>query len=284
LQECSRDRTPLLAAAIAFYTILSLAPALLVVVAVAGMWFGRESAQAEVVAAVDRAIGAGGARVVADVLRRIEARSSLATVAGVVSMFFGATVAFAALQDSLNAIWNVPPRKVGLIRGYLTKRAFSFGVVLLVGALLFVTLMAGAIISWGARLAPASLPAPAPLLQTINFVVSMALMTVMFAVMYKILPDAIVRWSDVWVGASFTAFLFTVGKTLIAFYLAYTAYTSIGSAYGAAGSLVVFLIWVYYSAQIFLVGAEFTEVYAEVHGIAITPKAAQRHAMRARAE
>jgi membrane protein len=137
------------------------------------------------------------------------------------------------------------------------------------------------VISWAARLAPASLPAPAPLLQTVNFAATLAVMTVMFAVMYKILPDAVVRWSDVWVGAGFTAFLFTVGKTLIALYL---AYTSIGSAYGAAGSLVVFLIWVYYSAQIFLVGAEFTEVYAEVHGVAITPKAAARHTAPAGAE
>jgi membrane protein len=269
IQASSRDRTPLLAAAIAFYTVLSLAPSLLVVVAVAGTWFGREMARAEVIAAIEGAMGPAGAQMISDVLQRVEARSSMATVAGVVSMFFGATVMFAALQDSLNSIWKVPPRQGGFVRDFLAKRLVSFAVVLLLGLLLFASLMTGAVIAAAARMAPASLPASSLLLQLANLVLSVLLMTVMFGVIYKILPDAHIHWSDVWVGAAFTSVLFTLGKTLIGLYL---GYSSLGSAYGAAGSLVVFLIWVYYSAQIFLVGGEFTHVYAETHGKSITPK------------
>jgi membrane protein len=271
IQASSRDRTPLLAAAIAFYTVLSLAPSLLVVVAVAGTWFGREMARAEVIAAIEGAMGPAGAQMISDVLQRVEERSSMATVAGVVSMFFGATVMFAALQDSLNSIWKVPPRQGGFVRDFLAKRLVSFAVVLLLGLLLFASLMTGAVIAAAARMAPASLPASSLLLQLANLVLSVLLMTVMFGVIYKILPDAHIHWSDVWVGAAFTSVLFTLGKTLIGLYL---GYSSLGSAYGAAGSLVVFLIWVYYSAQIFLVGGEFTHVYAETHGKSITPKTA----------
>jgi membrane protein len=212
---------------------------------------------------------ASTARMVAGVLDKVEARSSVATAAGLASMLFGATVVFAALQDTLNTIWKVPPREGAWVRGFVTKRLVSFAFVLLLGVMLFASVFSGAALTAVASRFPAELPAPQFLLQSTNFAVSMVLMTVMFAIIYKMLPDVLIRWSDVWVGAAVTSLLFTIGKTLIGLYL---GYTGLGSAYGAAGSLVVFLLWVYYSAQIFLFGAEFTEVYAETHGVSITPK------------
>lgn len=268
-EECARDRTPMLAAALAFYTLLSLAPALLVLVAITGMLLGRESAKAEVIALVSNSAGAAAAGLIDDVLIRMEARSSLATVAGVASMLFGATIAFSAMQDSLNAIWKVP-RHGGVIRGFVVKRLLSFGVVMLVGLLLLASIAIGTFVAAAAKFMPESLPASGAALQWVNFLASMALMTLLFGIVYKTLPDAIIHWRDVWVGAAFTSFLFTTGKTLIGLYL---GYTSLGSAYGAAGSLAVFLLWVYYSAQTFLVGAEFTQVYAEAHGKSIRPRA-----------
>jgi membrane protein len=279
IEECARDNTALYAAALAFYTVLSLAPALVVVVAITGMWLGRESARAEVVSAVARFTSSSAAAMVAGVVDKVEANSSLATAAGLLSMFFGATMAFNALQDSLNAVWRIPPRQVGWVRDYFTRRLLSFLFVLLLGVMLLASLLAGAVFAAMARLGPRLLPAPQFLLQAANFVVSLALLTVMFAVIYKVLPDVVIRWSDVWVGAAVTSLFFTVGKTLIGLYL---GSTSLGSAYGAAGSLVVFLLWVYYSAQIFLFGAEFTEIYAETRGAAITPKKVAKALQEAR--
>jgi membrane protein len=273
--ESMEDKTGILAAALAFYTVLSLAPALLVVVAIAGAWFGRVEVQAEIVNTAHEMLGLTAAETIEGVLRQLESHSSAATIAGVVSMFFGATVVFAALQDGLNQIWKVTPVARGYVRGFLIKRLISFSMVLLMGGVLSVSLILATVVAGLSQWVPQSLPASAFLLQAVNFVVSFALMTVMFAVVYKVLPDAYVRWRDVWVGAAVTALLFTVGKTLIALYL---GKTTTASAYGAAGSLVVFLLWVYYSAQIFLFGSVFTETYARLHGAPITSRAARRAA------
>src|SRR5687767_13132896 len=258
-----RENTPMLAAALAFYALLSLAPALVVVVAVAGMWFGRASAEAELIAKVHEMFGAIAADVVGDVLGQARSHTSAATAAGLVSMFFGATVAFSALQDSLNLVWGVRAAPRGIISSFFLSRLLSFAVVLVMGVVLLASLVLAAALAAVAHLVPASLPASPFLLQAAEFVGSFALMTVMFAGLYRILPDAPLegrpRWRDIWVGAAVTALLFTGGKTLIALYL---GHTTTGSAYGAAGSLVIFLLWIYYSAQILLFGAVFTQQYA----------------------
>jgi len=242
---------------------LSLAPGLWVVVAFAGMIFGRESARARLDSFVLDMVGPTGAMVVSGVLDQIDKSSSTATVAGLLSMFFGATVLFGALQYSLNTIWE--QRRIasgfwrGVVQGYVRGRLLSFVVVLAAGMTLLLSLALGTLISGAARFTPSFLPAPEFVLQAVNFLVSLGLMTALFATVYKVLPDARFEWRDVWIGAAFTALLFTIGKTLIALYL---GRAGLSSAYGAAGSLVVFLLWVYYSAQIFLFGAEFTEIYA----------------------
>jgi membrane protein len=268
-EQCLKDNTPVHAAAIAFYTLLSLAPSLLVIVAIIGTWFGRESAKVEVVAAVAAFTNASTATMIAGLLDKLESSSSAATIAGLASMFFGATVAFGALQTALNTIWNIPPRNVGWVRDFVVKRLVSFAFVLLSGAMLLASVVSGAVLTAAARMFPSELPASQFLLQAITFVVSTALVTLMFGIIYKVLPDVWIRWSDVWLGAGVTALLFSLGKTLIGLYL---GHTGTGSAYGAAGSLVLFLLWVYYSAQIFLFGAEFTEVCAEARGASIRPR------------
>ena len=259
VEECIKDNTPLLAAAIAFYTLLSLAPALWVLLAIAGAVFGQDSARAEIVSMVQQITGVRVARVVDGVLSSIAAKSLIATTLGFASILFGATIAFSALQESLNRIWNVPPPDRGAIRDFLIKRLVSFAVVLLVGVLLLASLTFGTIVSGVARFVPQYLPVPQIVLQILDFAGSMVVMTALFAVIYRILPDARIHWRDVLTGAAVTALLFTIGKTAISLYL---GYAGLGSVYGAAGSLLVFLVWVYYSAQIFLFGAEFTEVYA----------------------
>jgi membrane protein len=281
IKDSMEDNTSLLAAAIAFYTLLSLAPALLVIVAVAGAWFGRAEVQAEIVSTTGDTLGPAAAEVIRNVLQQLESHSSAATIAGVISMFFGATVVFGALQDSLNRIWQVEASARGYIKDFFMKRLVSFLIVLVMGAVLFASLVLAAVIAGLSAWVPQSLPVPGFVLQAANFAISFALMTLMFAAVYKILPDAWIRWRDVWVGATVTSLLFTAGKTLIALYL---GQTTTGSPYGAAGSLVVFLLWIYYSAQIFLLGAEFTEAWALAHGSPIVSRAKRRAAARAARE
>jgi membrane protein len=271
IEECLRDNTPMLAAALAFYGLLSLAPLSIVIVAVTGMWFGRASAEAEIAAKTQEVLGPVVAEVVSGVLRQAREHSSVATIAGVVSLLFGATVVFSALTDSLNTVWHVPARGRNYVVGFLTRRLVSFGVVLLLGVVLVASLVLSAIIAAAGAWVPQSLPASESVLQWANFAVTFAAMTVMFALIFKLLPDAEIKWRDLWVGAAVTALLFTVGKTLIGLYL---GHTTAASAYGAAGSLVVFLLWVYYSAQIFLFGAEFTQTYANAHGAGVNSEAA----------
>ncbi len=258
-EKCQKDNTPVLAAGLAFYGLLSLAPALWVVVAVAGSLLGRESARAEVVSFVAGLTGPRVVRVVSSVLDSVAANGSVATVVGVGSMFLGATLAFSALQDILNQIWDVTPRERGVIKGFIIKRLLSFAAVILVGILVIAFLLTDTIISAAARFVPDRLPAPEALLQMLSSAMSLAWTTLLFGVIYRLVPDRLIRWRDAWIGAAVTSLLFVIGKTLITLYL---GHVSFASAYGAAGSFVVFLLWVYYSAQIFLFGAEFTLVYA----------------------
>jgi len=260
VERCIRHNTSLLSAALAFYALLSLAPALYFVVAAAGAVIGRSAARDEVMSWAAQMLGSSGAHLIGEVLDRGGSGGSFATIAGVVSLAYGATVAFGALQDALNLIWEVPPREGGYIKLFFVKRLVSFLAVMIVGVLLLVSLLTDAITAAVGKLMPEYLPASTKfLLQTANFTASLILVTVLFALLYRILPDSWVAWRDVWTGAAITALLFSTGKALIGLYL---GHSTTSTPFGAAGSVVIFLLWVYYSAQIFLFGAEFTEVYA----------------------
>lgn len=259
IAESFRHNTPQMAAALAFYTVLSLAPALWLILGIAGAIFGRSSASSELISFVTNMAGEQTAGVVQQVVSKIEADKSIATILGLMSLFLGAGVAFGALQDNLNTIWHAPPRNRGMVLSFLTQRLVSFAIVVLLGVVLLLSVLLGTVIGTVGKFMPQFLPAPEAVLQTIHFVLSLGLMTTVLAAIYKILPDVPIAWGDVWVGAAVTAALSELGKTGIELYL---GHSSTSSAYGTAGSLVVFLLWVYYSAQIFLFGAEFTHVYA----------------------
>lgn len=251
-----KHNTSLLSGALAFYALLSLAPALYFLVAGAGVFIGRGAARDEVIGWAGQMIGPGGANFIGGLLSPGRIGSSFATLAGVASLLFGVSGAFGALQDALNLIWEVPPSPRGYVKQFFVRRLISFLAVVVVGILLLVSLLAGAAISTAGKFMPQTLVF---VFQGASFLVTLALVTVLFAMLYRILPDSSVAWQDVWTGAAVTALLFTIGKTLIGLYLEHS--NSI-SPFGAAGSVVVFLLWVFYSAQIFLFGAEFTEVYA----------------------
>lgn len=260
VQACYRDNTPMLAAALSFYTLLSTAPALWLLLALAGAIAGRQAVRDQILDWADRTAGERGVQFLAGITAQVEENRGLATSAGLVWMFFGATLVFGALHDSLNRIWRVPPVEGRhWIRGFLIKRMLGFLLVVLVGALILLSVLAHTAVRATARWLPANLPLPARLVDLMDFLLSVAVMVVLFAGIYRFLNDRAIQWHDVWVGAGVTAVLFALGKTLIGWYLGSAA---ISSAYGAAGSLVALLLWVYYSAQIFLFGAEFTEVYA----------------------
>lgn len=260
IDACQEDNTPMLAASLSFYSLLSLTPALWLVVAVAGAWIGREAARAEVIQWTTKMVGPSAASFIGGVVMQVETSNYLATMVGLASLFFGASLAFGSLYDSLNLIWKVPPRTRGaMILGYITKRLLAFLLVLLVGVLILASLLSTTMVANLARIGAYYYPVPQPLVQTINSVIDFGLILLLFAAIYRTLHDTRIAWHDVWIGAAVTAGLFALGKTLLALYL---ASESLVSAFGAAGSLVVLLLWIYYSAQIFLFGAEFTEVYS----------------------
>jgi len=264
LDEWSKDDVQSLGAALAYYTIFSMAPLLVLAIAIAGLAFGREAAQGEIVAQLNGTIGEVAARTVEDLIERASRPSSgvPATLASLAMMFFGASGAFGQLQKSLNRIWDVKRTRQG-VRGQVRRRLAAFSMILTIGVLLFLSLAASAALSglhgWLAR----SFPLLARVLPLANFALSFAVVTALFAMIYKVLPEARIEWRDVWVGAAVTALLFTIGKGLIAFYL---GRASVASLYGAAGSLVLLLLWIYYSAQLLLLGAEFTEVWSRRRG------------------
>jgi membrane protein len=251
----------MLSGALAFYALLSLAPALSFIVAAGGLFVGRGEARGDVIEWVSRTAGPGAAGIVSGVVDSTGSSSPFATIAGVASIFFGATMAFGALQDVLNLVWEVPAHERGFVGQFFFKRLVSFVAVTAAGILLVVSLLTDALLSAAIKFVPQELPATEFLLQAANFMVSLLLVTLLFALLYRILPDAWVAWGDVLTGAFATALLFSIGKLLIGLYL---AHTTAGTAFGAAGSVVIFLLWVYYSAQIFLFGAEFTRVYASL--------------------
>jgi membrane protein len=265
LREASDDEVARLGAALAYYTVFSIAPTLIIAVAVAGTLFGAEAAQGQVGRELASLVGARGAEVIeAAIAASSEPRDGIvASVAGLVTLIVGATGAFHELQQALNRVWDVRSPSGQGLWGVVRARFLSFTMVLVIGFLLSVSLALSAALSGLGAWVAAALDLPAASLQILNFVSGFALITVLFALIYKVLPDVRVAWGDVWIGAAVTALMFSVGKWLIGLYLGNSI---IASTYGAAGSLAVLLVWVYYSAQILLVGAEFTQVYARLHG------------------
>jgi membrane protein len=256
------DRAPSMGAALAYYTLFSVAPLLVVVIAVAGWFFGADAARGAVMEQIDGLVGQEGAVAIEGLLRAASdtGDSLTAVIVGLLTTLIGATTVFNELQDDLDRIWKVPPSKrPSGIWGLLRARFLSFGMILGIGFLLIVSLAVSAGLAALGRWWGPLLEGWEYVLKAINFVVSFAVVTGLFAMVYKIMPSVTIRWRDVWVGAAVTALLFTIGKTLIGLYIGHSGLTS---AYGAAGSLVVVLVWVYYSTQIFLLGAEFTKVQA----------------------
>jgi membrane protein len=269
-QEWQEDKASQLAAALAYYTIFSITPLLIIAIAIAGSIFGRDAARGEIVGQIQGLVGKQGAEVI-EVGLNNASQPELSNIASLISislLLLGASGVFAQLQDALNSIWNVKPKPGTGLWDLIRKRLLSFGMVLAIGFLLLVSLIISAALSGLSNYRINVLPGFDLFWQILNFVISFGFITLLFALMYKYLPDVKITWRDVSIGATITALLFTIGKYILGLYL---GAGSFGSAYGAAGSLVIFLVWVYYSAQILLFGAEFTQVYARRYGSQIRP-------------
>lgn len=260
------DYAPSMGAALSYYTLFSLAPLLIIVIAVAGMVFGQQAAQGEIVAQLRGIMGAEGALAVEGILKaaREPAKGMVATIVGIALLLLGATAIFAELQSALDRIWRVSaPQAESGIWHLLRTRLLSFGLVLGLGFLLTASLVVSAALAALGKWWSGWFEGWDVFLEILNFAVSFGIFTLLFAMIYKIMPRANIPWRDVWTGAAVTALLFTIGKVLIGLYL---GKSSLASGFGAAGSFVVLIAWVYYSAQIFLFGAEYTWVYANRHG------------------
>lgn len=264
------DKAPRLGAALSYYTIFSLAPMLIIAIAVAGLVFGEEAARGQIVGQLQGLVGVEGGKAIETMLQSVSKPSTgiIATIIGVFTFILGATGAFVELQEALNTVWEVQPKPGSGIKSMLRYRLLSFSVLLGVGFLLLVSLVLSAAISAVTKFMGGFFPGFNFVAHALNFALSFGVVTVLFAMIYKILPDVKLAWSDVWVGAAVTSLLFTIGKAIIGLYL---GTGSVSSAYGAAGSLVVLLVWIYYSAQIMLLGAEFTQVYADRFGSHVEP-------------
>jgi membrane protein len=262
----SDDYAPSMGAALAYYTLFSIAPLLLIAIAIAGLVFGEDAARGRIFGQLSGLMGADGAAAVEALLKSVNrpGHGILATLAGIVALLIGAMTVFGELQNALDRIWRAPPRPGGSnLLTLLRARLLSFGMVFGIGFLVLASLLLSAALAaldqwWAARFGAWSV-----LAHGLDLVVGFGVVTLGFALIYKIVPRVRIEWRDVWVGAAVTALLFTLGRFAIGFYLGRATFAS---AFGAAASLVVLLVWMYYSAQIFLLGAEFTWVYAHTFG------------------
>ena len=268
--DWSEDKASRLAAALAYYTVISLAPLLVIIISIAGLAFGKEAAQGQVVEEMRHFVGDQGAEAIQTIILNTSNPQSgiLASIFGIATLLFGASGVFAQLQDGMNTIWEVQPKPGRGIFALIKDRFLSLTMVLGVGFLLLVALVVSAGLAAFGKFLGGFLPLPEFIMASINFLISFVVITLLFAMIFRYLPDVKISWRDVWFGAAITSFLFTVGKFLLGFYLGRSSTTS---AYGAAGSLVLILIWVYYSSQILFFGAEFTQVYANKYGSRIKP-------------
>jgi membrane protein len=266
VQSWSDDYAPSMGAALSYYSVFSMAPLLLIVISVAGLVFGEEAARGELFGQLAGLMGADAAKTLETLLASVNkpAQGIVSTLIGLGVLLIGATTVFGELQNALDRIWRAPARNTsGGLWNLLHTRLLSFGMVLGIAFLLMVSLVLGAVVSalgkwWGDAFVGWEVVA-----QLINIVLGFALTTGVFAMIYKIMPRVQVRWYDVWIGAAATALLFTLGRFLIGLYI---GKSGVASSFGAAGSLIVIFVWVYYSAQVFLMGAEFTWLYAKQYG------------------
>jgi membrane protein len=257
-------------AALAFYTLFAIAPLFVIVLAMAGLWFGEEAARRELFGQVSGLVGSeGGEAIQALVSAAYKTKTGAwATVIAVATLFVGATGVFVQLQDALNSIWGVRRSPGRGLRNFIKDRVLSFALIVGIGFLLLVSLVLSAGLSALGNFMTGLLAAQEVLWQWINFGVSFGVITLLFAMIFKVLPDVKIAWRDVWIGALITALLFNLGKLLLGLYL---GRSSVTSAYGAAGSLVIVLLWVYYSAQILFFGAKFTQLYSQRHNVRREP-------------
>ncbi|MDX2214592.1 MAG: YihY/virulence factor BrkB family protein [Oculatellaceae cyanobacterium bins.114] len=274
IAEWNKDKASQMAAALAYYTVFSLAPLLIIAIAVAGFFFGEEAARGEIVGQIKGLVGTDGATVIQTALENSHRPGSntdlIASLISIVVLIFGASGVFVQLQEALNEIWDVDPNAQKGVGNVVRKRAMSFAVVLSIGFLLLVSLVISAALSAINTFASELLPGFGFIWEWVNVLLSFAVTTLLFALIYKYLPDIEITWHDVWIGAILTSILFSIGRYLIGLYL---GNSSFGSTYGAAGSLVILLAWIYYSVQILFFGAEFTQVYARRYGSQVKPLA-----------
>lgn len=269
--EWQEDKASRLAAALAYYTVFSLSPLVIIILALVGFIFGQEATSGYLIQQIRGLMGQEGAEVIQTIIAGAAQPTSsiVATIIGVVTLLLGASGVFGQLQDALNTVWGVAPKPGQGVWGFIRARFLSFTMVLGIGFLLLVSLVLSAVLSALDQFLVSWLSdASALALQLLNLVLSFGLVILLFAMIFKILPDVEIKWRDVWLGATVTALLFSVGKFLLGYYL---GRQSFGSTYGAAGSLLLILLWVYYSAQILLFGAEFTQVYTKRYGSGYRP-------------
>lgn len=265
LNAWSEHRASSKSAALAYYTLFSLTPIMILAIAVAGYFFGQQAAQGQIVAQIQALVGTSGAQAIQALLvaARDPVSGTLATIVAIALLIIGSTGVFTELKDSLDDMWGVARARHSTFLLLLKGRLESFGLVMVLAFLLLVSLVINAALPWlEPYLRPilGSLPIP---LSTISSIISFILIAFLFAVIYKTLPDAPLSWKDVWIGAVFTAGLFILGKYAIGLYL---SYSGVASSFGAAGSVIALLLWIYYSALIFFFGAEFTRQYALQYG------------------
>ncbi len=263
------DNVPRMGAALAYYTLFSLAPVLIIVIAVAGMVFGEEAVRGEVMGQVQGLLGQEGAQTVQSMLESAwrSSPSLVVMLGGIITFFLGATGAFLELQGALNSIWRATAKSSGsLLRDLILPRLMSFGLVMGFAFILLTALLISAALEALSSYIGAQFPGASVLWHILDLAISFGVITVLFALMYKLMPDALVAWRSAWVGGLATAALFTAGKSLIGLYLGASSMTS---TYGAAGSVIVILVWVYYSAQIVLFGAEFTKAYQQCAAVPV---------------
>jgi membrane protein len=266
--QWSDDAASQLAAALAFYTTISIAPLLVLVIAIVGLFLGEQAAQGQLQSQLNNLMGEQAAQFAQTAIASTD-RPAVGSIASLLSLgvlLWGSTNVFTQLQNSLNSIWNVEPKPGRGVMGIVRDRLLSFGLVLGIGFLLLVSLILSAVLSAISSSFSQLLPGVPWLWQLLNFFISLAVTALLFGLIFKVLPDIKIAWKDVWIGGLITAILFTIGQFALSLYLG-----NQGSAYGVAGSVVVFLLWVYYSAQILFFGAEFTQLYATQYGRGVQP-------------
>jgi membrane protein len=282
IKEWQEDQAARLAAALAYYTTFSLAPLLVLVIAAAGLVGGRDATHGLVMDQVEDLVGTEGREFVGSMIENASSTSTglTASILGTVTLLIGALGAFNELQNALNRIWDVEPKPIKgwgkRVRNFIFKRLLSFSMLLGIGFLLLVALVVSAGLSAINELLSAIPQFSRLVLQVLNLIISLGLITLLFALIFKFIPDVEITWRNVWLGAVITAIFFTIGKFLIGLYL---GGSDIGSTFGAAGSMALIMLWVYYSSQILFLGAEFTQVYAKKTGLQPRP---DKHAVEAK--